>query len=53
MSFITIPDAILIDLRKVVPNIKHVIMWCYEVWSELDAQTIMNCRRMVRILHVT
>ena len=37
MSFVTIDDATLKDLRKVAPNIKHVIMWSYEVWSELDA----------------
>ena len=30
-------DATLKDLRKVVPNIGHAIMWSYEVWSELDA----------------
>ena len=25
------------DLRKVVLNITHAIMWSFEVWSELDA----------------
>ena len=30
-------DAILKDLRKVVPNIRHAIMWSHEVWSELNA----------------
>ena len=30
-------DATLKDLRKVVPNIKHAIMWSYGVWNELDA----------------
>ena len=30
-------DATLKDLWKVVPNIKHAIMWSYEVWSELNA----------------
>ena len=30
-------EATLKDLRKVVPNIKHAIMWSYEVWNELDA----------------
>jgi hypothetical protein len=28
-------------------------MWSYEVWSELDAQTIRNCWRMARILLAT
>ena len=28
-------------------------MWSYEVWSELDAQIVMNCWRMVRILLAT
>ena len=23
------------DLRKMVPSIRHVIMWSYKVWSEL------------------
>jgi hypothetical protein len=46
-------DATLKDLRKVVPNIKHAIMWSYEVWSELDATIIMNCWRMARILLAT
>ena len=30
-------DATLKGLRKVVPNIRHAIMWNYEVCSELDA----------------
>jgi hypothetical protein len=30
-------DATFKDLRKVVPNIRHAIMWSYELWSELDA----------------
>jgi hypothetical protein len=46
-------DATLKDLRKVVPNIKHAIMWSYEVWSELDAQIIMFCWRMAHILPAT
>jgi hypothetical protein len=40
MDFITnsqYDDATLKDLKKVVPNIIHDIMWSYEVWSELDA----------------
>jgi hypothetical protein len=37
----------------VVPNIKHAIMWSYEVWSELDAQIIMTCWRMARVLPTT
>jgi hypothetical protein len=41
------------DLRKVVPNIRQAIMWSYEAWSELDAQMIMNCWRMARILPTT
>jgi hypothetical protein len=46
-------DAILKDLRKVVPNIRQAIMWSCEVWSELDAQIVRNCWRMARILYVT
>jgi hypothetical protein len=46
-------DATLKDLRKVVPNIRQAIMWSYEVWSELDAQIVRNCWRMVRILPAT
>jgi hypothetical protein len=30
-------DATFKDLRKVVPNIRHAIMWSYELWSELAA----------------
>ena len=32
--------ATLKDSRKVVPNIRHAIMWNYEVWSELDAHIV-------------
>ena len=46
-------DATLKDSRKVVPNIRHAIMWSYEVWSELDAQIARNCWRMARILLAT
>jgi hypothetical protein len=46
-------DATLKDLRKVMPNIKQVIMWSYEVWSELDAQLVRSCLRMARILPTT
>jgi hypothetical protein len=46
-------DATLKDLRKVVPNINHAIMWSYEVWSELDAQIIRFCWRMAHILLAT
>jgi hypothetical protein len=46
-------DATLKDLRKVVPNIKHAIMWSYEVWSELDAQIVRNCWRMAHTLPTT
>jgi hypothetical protein len=46
-------DATLKDLRKVVPNIRQAIMWSYEVWSELDAQMVRNCWRMVCILPTT
>ena len=28
-------------------------MWSYEVWTELDAQMVKNCWRMVRILPAT
>ena len=28
-------------------------MWSYEVWSELDAQAVKNCWRMVCILPTT
>jgi len=41
------------DLRKVVPNIKHAIMWSYEIWSELDAHIVRNCCRMVCIWRAT
>ena len=30
-------DATLEELREVMPNIRHAIMWSYGVWSELDA----------------
>ena len=43
-------DATLKDLRKVVPTIIQAIMWSFEVWSELDAQIVKNCWRMVCIL---
>ena len=46
-------DATLKDLRKVMPNIRQAIMWSYEVWSELDAQIVRNCWRMVCISHAT
>ena len=46
-------DATLKDLRKVVPNIRHAIMWSYEVRSELDAHVVKNCWRMARILLAT
>ena len=29
-------DATLKDLKKVVPNIRHSIMWCYEVTWNVD-----------------
>ena len=38
---------------KVVSNIIHTIIWRNEVWSELDAQIVKNCWRVVRILHAT
>jgi hypothetical protein len=37
----------------VAPNIKHVIMWIYEVWSDLDAQIAKNCWRMACMLLAT
>ena len=46
-------DATLKDLRKVVANIGQTIMRSYEVWSELDAQIVKNCWRMVHILPAT
>jgi hypothetical protein len=46
-------DATLKDLRKVMPNIIQAIMWSYEVWSELDAQIVMNCWRMTHTLPTT
>ena len=36
-----------------VPNIRQAIMWSYEVWSELEAQIVMNCWRMAHILPTT
>ena len=36
-----------------VPNIRHVVMWNSEVWSELDAKIVRNCWRMARILPAT
>ena len=36
-----------------VPNIRHVIMWSYEVCSESDAQKVRNCWRMAHILPTT
>ena len=36
-----------------VPNIRHAIMWSYEVRSELDAHVVKNCWRMARILLAT
>ena len=44
-------DAKLKDLKKVVPKIGYAIMWSYELWTELDAQIVKNCWRMVCILH--
>ena len=46
-------DATLKDLRKMVPNIRHAIMWSYEVWNELDTQIVMNCWRMACIIPTT
>jgi hypothetical protein len=46
-------DATLKDLRKVMPNIRQVIKWSYEVWSELDAQIVKYCWRMACILPTT
>jgi hypothetical protein len=37
----------------VVPNIRQTIMWSYEVWSDLNAQIVKNCWRMVCILPAT
>ena len=46
-------DTTLKDLKKVVPHIRHAIMWSYEVWSALDAQMVNNCWRMTCILPAT
>jgi cell division protein FtsB len=46
-------DATLKDLRKVVPHIRHAIMWSNEVLSELDAHIVKNCWRMACILPAT
>ena len=36
-----------------VPNIIHVIMWSYEVWSELDAHIVRICWNIACILPAT
>ena len=36
-----------------VVTIRHTIMWSYEVWSELDAQIVMNCWRLAHTLPTT
>ena len=46
-------DATLKFLRKVVPNIRHAIMWSYKVWSELDAWIVKNCWSMACMLVAT
>ena len=28
------------DFRKIVPNLKHVVMWCSQMWREMNPQTI-------------
>ena len=33
-----------------LPNIRHTIMWSYEVRSELHAHIVRNCWRMACIL---
>ena len=36
-----------------MPKIRQAIVCSYEVWSELDAQIVNNCWRIVRILLAT
>ena len=38
---------------EVMPNIRHAIMWSYEVWSELDPHIVKNCWRITRLLPAT
>jgi hypothetical protein len=26
------------DLKEIVPNIKQALVWCYEIWMEMDHQ---------------
>ena len=30
------------DLRKIVPNVRQAIMWCSQVWREMNPQIIRN-----------
>ncbi len=41
------------DLREIVPNIKQALVWCYEIWTEMDHQIIKNSWRMSKILPLT
>lgn len=41
------------DVREIVPNIKQALVWCYEIWTEMDHQIIKNCWRMSKILPLT
>ena len=38
------------DLRNIVPNGRHAIMWCFQVWREMNPQIIRNKWRMSKIL---
>ena len=28
------------ELKKIVPNVRHTIMWCSQVWKEMNPQII-------------
>ena len=38
------------DLRRIVPNAKHNIISCSQVWREMKPQTILNNKSMSEIL---
>jgi hypothetical protein len=37
-------------LRNIVPNVRHAIVWCSQVWRELNPQIKHNNWRMSKIL---
>ena len=37
------------DLRNIVPTVRHAIMWCSQVWREVNPQIIHNNWRMPKI----